>query len=194
MGLYKIDKQIVLMDGKNITIDIDIPFNGELDETRDYSIIEEMMIGGLYRGTKEAIDSYQNSDLPNKFIESQKFIVTNNLPTDVLGWCSDNADIYLEADAMQGIRHVSASFLLAHEVGHKILRYIDKDQALKDIADILAITPENCQFFLSEIFANACGNLASKDENYDVLGDRITFNEDISEAIKQRTLYNIYRA
>lgn len=194
MGLYKIDKKIVLMDGKKITIDIDIPFEGELDETCDYSFIEEMIISGLYRGTKEAIDSYQASELPNKFIENQKFIVTNNLPSDVLGRCSESADIYLDADAMQGIRSVSANFLLAHEVGHKILRYIDKDQALKDIGNIIGLPLEHYEIFLSEIFANACGNLASKDENYDVVGDRITFDEHTSEAIKQKTLYNIYRA
>lgn len=193
MGLYKIDKEIVLMDGKKITIDIDIPFDGELDESCDYSLIEETITSGLYRGTKKAIDSYKVSTLPDKFIEYQNFVVTNNLPRELLGANATNGDIHLEADAMQGICYVSASFLLAHEVGHKILNYIDKAKALKDIGDVLGLTSENLQIFLSEIFANACGNLASKDENYDVLGNRITFDENTSEAIKQRTLYNIYR-
>lgn len=193
MGLYKIDKEIVLMDGKSIIIDIDIPFAGELDETKDYSLIEEIMIESLYHGTRGAIEKYKASALPDKYIEHQSFIVTNNLPDKVLGAHATNGNICLEADAMQGICYVSASFLLAHEVGHKILNYIDKSKALKDIGDVLGLTSEYYQIFLSEIFADACGNLTSKDENYDVLGDRITFDENTSEAIKQRTLYNIYR-
>lgn len=191
MGLYKIDKTITLMDRKSIIVDIDIPFNGELEENRDYSLIEEIMTEGLYRGTKNAVESYCSSELPNKFILNQKIIVTNNLPESIIG-TRENDDIYLEADAIQGIRYVSANFLLAQEVGHKISKYIDKSKALQDIGDILGITSDNFQFFLLEIFANACGNIALNDECYDVFGDRLTFDELTPTAIKQKTLYNIY--
>lgn len=192
MGVYKIDKNIVLLDGKSITIDIDIPFNGELDENRDYSFIEDIMIQGLYRGTKEALEDYQQSELPNKFIEQQKIVVTNNLPECILGVCDVFNDIYLDADAMQGIRNVKPSFLFAHEVGHKILKYIDNAKTLKDLGDILGLAHEYHQAFLIEIFSEACGNIASNDNSYNVFGERLDIDESTNGAIKQKTLYNIY--
>lgn len=194
MGLYKIDKNIFLPDGKSIIIDIDIPFNGELDEEKDYSFIEETIIDGLYNGSKKAIDCYQASELPNKFIKRQNFFITNNIPNILLGVCDESGDIYLDADAIQGIRYVSAEFLLAHEVGHKILRYIDKNRVYKDIADVLGIDVDNFQIFLTETFANACGNIASGLECYDFLGERFSIEATQSEEIKRRTLYNIYRS
>lgn len=192
MGLYKIDKNISLLDGKSIAIDIDIPFSGEIDENGDYSFIEDIIVQGLYREAKGVLDGYQQSELPNKFIERQKMIITNNLPDSILGVCDVSNDIYLDADAMQGIRNIKPKSLFAHEVGHKILKYIDNIKALEDIGDFLGLKREYHLAILAEIFAEACGNIVSDESCYNVLGEKICVDHYTNEAIKQKTLYNIY--
>lgn len=93
---------------------------------------------------------------------------------------------------MQNICYVNPSFLLSHEIGHKILRYLDYETTLEELAKVLGIPREYCPQFLVETFANACGNIVYPSNCYDFLGHSIEITEEQQEAIKRRTLYNIY--
>lgn len=55
MGIYKINKNIVLLDGRSIQIDITIPFRGELDESSDYSFASDTLIKNIYDETKKLL-------------------------------------------------------------------------------------------------------------------------------------------
>lgn len=189
-----IEKEICRFDEYKAKIDIDIPIQGEItiDQKQD-EFFEEMLINQMIRGLDSARAKYKNSELPNLFIEYQNYIITNNLPDNILGMYDGSSDdIYFDADTISDIRGVEASFVHGHEVGHKIIRYRNMTGCLSDIAHILGVSLYGNEHRLKELLCDECGNLVAGTSR-----DRLLFNHLIEEGrrehIQKKILYNIYR-
>lgn len=194
-----IEKKICLMDGTNINIRINIPLDGyyQIDEKKD-EFITDIIINQVLRGLKQAIASYKNSELPNKFLHPQVFYITNELPFYTLGaFQLVGDDIIVDADAISNIRKTSSDFLLGHEMGHKICKYIDPQNAYESIASSFGISILDNEYFLREMYANICGLIVSgnNEEKLPHLGE-YTLNEALSqghtEHLKRQVLKSIY--
>lgn len=149
---------------KNITVDTDvvIPFEQEVRGDIDDSFIVETIINQGLRGLKESIKKYEESDLPNRFLEGQRFVITNKLPFYVYGYFYlPNDDIVLDSDTMTNIRRIEASFLLGHEMGHKIIRYRDTKASFAEIARLFQMSVEGNEYNLKEMYSDICGLIVS---------------------------------
>lgn len=194
-----IEKKICLLDGTKIEININIPLGDYciIDEKKD-EFMTDILTNQILNGLRHSLDAYKNSELPNKFLHPQIFIVTNELPFYMLGafhLVGDN--IVVDADAISNIRRTSSDFLLGHEMGHKICKYKDYQDAYESIASSFGISVNGNEAFLSEMYANLCGLIVSKndDEKLPHLDD-YSLNETLSpmhtEHLKRQVLKSVY--
>lgn len=199
MAVKLIQKDICLMDGTRIKVDIHIPLRYEsvLDDSQDEWIME-MLNNQVIIGLRRSIDAYKSSELPNKFLYPQNYIITNEVPQGAFGaFYLDGDDIIVEADTISNIGKVKSSFLLGHEMGHKIAKYIDTTDALYSIASSFGMGVEGNEEFLNEVYANLCGIIVSgKNETplanmgYHSLNDLLSNGH--TEHLKRKVLSNIY--
>lgn len=168
MAIVPIKKDIMLFDGKKISIDVDIPIDGPImvDE-EGYEAGVELLINQYYREVKRAIEAYNKSDLPSSFIDSQKFLVKDVSYYDyeefhrIYGLYNYYYDIILfDPDAISGIWHITPEFLIGHEVGHKIAQYKMNDEDKEEIRSLLGLCTVN-EHIIQETFADACGDIVN---------------------------------
>lgn len=148
----------------NIIVDTDIllTFDEEVRDDIDDSFLVKTVIYQSVEGIKSAIHKYEESELPNRFLEGQRFVVTNKLPSHIYGYFYlPNDDIVLDADAVSNIRRIESSFLFGHEMGHKIIRYRDTSSSQKEIARIFQMSVEGNEQNLKELYSDIIGLIAS---------------------------------
>ena len=134
-------------------------------------------------------NQYDNSPLPQKYIKEQEFIVTV-LPRIILGcFCYINDKIYVDADEISNIRRINASFLLGHEIGHKISKYIDTKDIYNEISRLFCI-PISRKDILEETLADLVGFVVSNNGSFSYPID--TDNRK-KEYAKRKVLTSIYR-
>ncbi len=194
-----IQKNVCLMDGTKIKVDISIPLRSEsvLDESQEEWVME-MLNNQVIRGLTSSIDAYKNSELPNRFLYPQNYTITNSMPADALGaFCLRGDDIFIDADAISNIGRISSSFLLGHEMGHKIEKYTDPTEAFWAIASAFGMGIQDNEEFLREMYADICGIIVSQNNDASLahLGGyslNEVFSNDHTEHLKRRVLSNIY--
>lgn len=194
-----VQKNVCLMDGTKIKVDIRIPLSYEsvLDDSQDEWVME-ILNNQVIRGLRQTIDAYKESELPDRFLYPQNYIITNVISENTLGaFCLVGDDIIVDADTISNITATKSSFLLGHEMGHKIEKYIDPIEAYINIASSFGISIDGNEEFLSEIFADLCGLIVSKNNEASIphLGG-YSFNAILSnghtEHLKRKVLGNIY--
>ena len=121
-----------------------------------------------------------------RFLRSQNFIVTNDLPRDIYGYYSQSGDIFLDADAINGIRGYSSQFLFGHELGYKIQRYRDVEPCYDIIRRVYDTSEETFQrAVLSDIF----GSIVSGKKEI----DDYPMEEAVQNQLKLEALKSVYR-
>lgn len=173
---------------RNITVDTDIKltFDREVDDNIDDSFVVDTIIYQGLNSIKRSISAYEQSDLPNRFLEGQRFILTNKLPYYIYGYFYlPNDDIVLDADSMNNIRRVEANFLFGHEMGHKIIRYRDTSKSFAEIAKVLQMGIDGNEYNLKELYADICGLIVS-DFNRQQEDDKVTH-------LKRKVLSDMHR-
>lgn len=192
--IHKVEKSIVKFNDYSVKVDIDIPISGveTIDPAND-EFMTEILVNQFIRGLERARERYKNSCLPNAFIDYQEYLITNNLPDDILGMFDGTSDIiYFDADTISDIRGIEASYVHGHEVGHKIIKYRRMNQCLNDIAHVLGVGLNGNEGKLKELLCDECGNLVAGTAR-----DRLLFNHRIEkpkrEYVQRKILYHIYR-
>lgn len=189
-----VKKDIMLLDGKRIIIDVDFPIDGPItvdEEGYEHGI--ELLMCQYYNAVKRAIEAYNNSDLPTRFIEAQKFIVTDLSfagPGNLGLYDRQSDTIFFAPNAISGIG-CNGEFLMGHEVGHKIERYKLIDEETKEeIRSILGLCSFN-EHIIKETFADACGDIVynKQDSYHQFLPD----DEKRREKLKNLVLKTSYR-
>lgn len=192
MELKQIRKEIYLPEGIDVLVDIDIPLSINVLSEKDDSMMDEMLINQVYRGIKGALEDYRNSELPDKFLVGQKFIITNKMPLNTHGrFYLIGDDIMVDADSISGIRRIDASFLLGHEMGHKYEKYLDLRDAYEAIANMLGMSTRGNEHLLLEIFADECGNIAINNLR-DSESQIVSMSEDKRKYLQRKILGSIY--
>lgn len=158
---------------------IDIP------ERREEEFLE-LIANNCFSSIKRCVSAYEKSPLPERFIKSQNFIVTNDLPRDIYGYYSQSGDIFLDADALNGIRGYSSQFLFGQQFGYKIQHYKDVGPCYDIISRVYDTSEENFQrLVLSDIF----GSIVSGKKEI----DRYPMEEEVQNQLKLEALKSVYR-
>lgn len=192
-----IQKDICLMDGTIIKVDIQIPLEHEsvIDENQE-EWVKEMMTEQVLRGLKESIAAYKTSELPNRFLYPQKYIITNVTP--FLGtYFLIGDDIMVDSDGISNITGTENTFLLGHEMGHKIAKYKDPTEAFYSIASAFGINVQDNEELLREIYSDLCGIIVSDNNEAPLVhlgGNSLNevLSNDHTEHLKRQVLRNIY--
>lgn len=193
MQVKSINKEIALLDGIRITIDIDILLSDTAIIREEDSFIDDMLVNQVLNGLKDSIERYKESEMPNKFIKNQRYIITNKLPSNIKGVFSSIRDeIYVDADVISGITNLGAAFLHGHEVGHKIEKYFNLLAVYEEIAHILDLSVSGNEYLISETFADECGNITAQ-SNIDHGLLRYPLEQEKREYIHRKILYNLYK-
>lgn len=146
----------------------------------------ELIANQCFSSIKRCVSAYEKSPLPERFIKSQNFIVTNDLPRDIYGYYSQSGDIFLDADAINGIRGYSSQFLFGHELGYKIQRYRDVEPCYDIIRRVYDTSEETFQrAVLSDIF----GSIVSGKKEI----DDYPMEEEVQNQLKLEALKSVYR-
>ena len=185
-----INKQIFLSKHFiNVTTFIDIFVRDEFAITipeRTEEEFLEMMANQYFSSIKRCVSAYEKSPLPERFLKSQAFIVTNVLPRNVYGIYAIDGNIYFDADAINGIRVFSSQFLFGHELGYKIQRYRDVEPCYDIIRRVYDTSEENFQrLVLSDIF----GSIVSGEKEI----DDYPMGEEVQSQLKLEALRSVYR-
>lgn len=197
MTIKLIQKDICLMDGTKIKIDIQIPLEYDIPIDKiNEEFVEQTMIEQFLRGLRESISAYKASELPDRFLYPQEYIITNVTP--FLGtYFLMGDDIMISADGISNITGTENTFLLGHEMGHKIDKYKDTTDAFYSIATSFGMNVQDNEEFLREMYADICGIIVSGNNEAplvhlgghslnDILSDRHTEN------LKRQVLRNVY--
>lgn len=188
-----IKKEVVLLDGQKVTIDIAIPIRGEVVVTDD-DFIKEILVNQVIRGLKGAISDYKRSELPDKFIQDQRFIITNKLPWNVAGFFNLETDtIYADADVMSDITRCRANYFLGREEGHKLMKYRNTTESFEAIASCLGIGVAGNEELIKEIFLDTCGSIVSGDD-VDNEQSIVPLEENKKQYVKKNILRDVYRS
>lgn len=139
-----------------------------------------------FSSIKRCVSAYEKSPLPERFIKSQDFIITNNLPRDIYGYYSQKGNIYFDADAINGIRGFSSQFLFGHELGYKIQRYRDVGPCYDIIRRVYDTSEQSFQsLVLSDIF----GSIVSGKKEI----DDYPMEKEVQNQLKLEALKSVYR-
>jgi len=186
-----IKKDIVLLDGQRVTIDIAIPIRGEVIVTDD-DFIKEILVNQITRGLKGAISDYKKSELPDKFIQDQKFIITNKLPWNVAGFFNPDTDtIYADADVISDFTCCKANYFLGREEGNKIMKYRNTTESFEAISSALGIGVSGNEELLKEVFIDICGSIVASDDERTQLA--LPLEEKKKQYVKRYILRDVYR-
>lgn len=157
--IKRINRKLTLEGNINIYFDLEIPL-GIPSINFDDSDIENMLINQYLRGIRSAILSYRNSELPSVFLEDQNIVVTNKLPEDIYGAMTMVGDtMIIDADAISDIRAIEASFLFAHEMGHKIIKYRPMKDSRGLVSSFLGVN-EHAKKLIDEALSDEMGNMS----------------------------------
>lgn len=139
-----------------------------------------------FNSIKRCVSDYEKSPLPERFIKSQEFIITNHLPSNIYGYYSQRGEIFLDADAIRGIRGYSSQFLFGHELGNKIQRYRDVGPCYDIISRVYDTSEESFKrAVLSDIFGSI---VSGEKEIYDY-----PMEEEVQSQLTLEALKSVYR-
>ena len=173
----------------NVLVLIDILVRDEHAITITERAEEEflkIMADQCFSSIKRCVSAYEKSPLPERFIKSQDFIITNYLPRDIYGYYSQKGNIYFDADAINGIRGFSNQFLFGHELGYKIQRYRDVEPCYDIIRRVYDTSEETFQrLVLSDIFGSIVSGKKEMDD--------YPMEEEVQSQLKLEALKSIYR-
>lgn len=197
MTIKLVQKDICLMDGTKIQVDIQIPleFDVAIDKKSE-EWVEKMMIEQVLRGLKESIAAYKNSELSDRFLYPQKYIITNVTP--FLGtYFLIGDDIMVDADGISNITVTENTFLLGHEMGHKIAKYKDTTDAFYSIASSFGMNVPDNEEFIREIYSDLCGIIVSGNNDAPLVHlGRHSLNDVLPERnvelLKRKVLGSVY--
>lgn len=190
--MYTIDKEYFLTDHcNNVLVQATIcaehdkkaktkSQRAEEESQRAKEEILESIANQCFRTVSQNIYAYNKSLLPERFIRSQNFIVTNWLPSYVYGYYNPNGDtIYFDGDAIRGLSRFSSLFLFGQQLGYKIQHYKDEEPCYEIIRRECGIYNEQMQrTILSGIF----GSLALKEYKADEFPiEEVAQMEDLSK-------------
>ena len=192
MAIVRINKKVYEWEEYLAEFDIGISVRDD-SEICDTDFIEEMLINQCNKGIKLSRDSYKKSELPDRFIEGQKYLITNELPDGILGMYNPVTDqVCFDADTISDIKMPEAAYIHGHEIGHKIIKYKNMDLCFKDIAEILSVSLLGNDYYIKELFCDECGNIVANTNN-----DRYLFGcsipKPLRKQIQRKILYHIYR-
>ena len=154
-----IEKKLFIPDYNN-TVYVECPFMDFGFEDYKVDSFTEVLCSQYKRGLIEALDKYNVSPLPNKYINGQDFLV-KVFPSHYYGFFHYDGDIIeVDADTISGMRKICSSYLLGHELGHKISKYIDTDEVFEELGSIFDI-PMSRKDILEETFADVVGYTVS---------------------------------
>ena len=194
MQLYSLEKKIFLPKSlATAEINIKIPLSDSAVIREDDDFIDNILVNQYCNGLESAVFDFENSELPSIFINGQRFLITNNLPVGFYGlFCLTEDDLIVaDADTISNIRKLRASYLLAHEMGHKIAKYRDTREAYKELAQIFGISLKEHEDIIAEIYADICGNIVTDSNDYHLI-DRPVSKAD-NEHAKQLVLKSVYK-
>ena len=189
--MIKVTEKNVYLPKYNNDVHIHIitPVNDDMVASlteKDEDLINNIIINQIIFNLDKCIKAYEKSELPDRFINQQSFIITNSIPKDLFGCYMYNGDIYLNPDVLSGICFLSNKFIFGHEMAHKIEKYRNLEELYTVIRRIYDTNDET---FLKEVFSDICGTLVSKKKEI----TRYPLNEEIYNNLKQKTLKCIYR-
>ena len=139
-----------------------------------------------FSSIKRCVSAYEKSPLPERFIKSQDFIITNHLPSNIYGYYSQSGDIFLDADAINGMRSFSSQFLFGHELGHKIIEYRDVEKCYNIIGRVYDTSEKS---FQKEVLSDIFGSIVSGRNEI----DRYPMEEEVQNQLKLEALKSVYR-
>lgn len=173
----------------NVLVDVSIPIKRNVLSPSDDDWMTNYLYNQYKNGLKETINQYDNSPLPKKYIDGQEFIVTI-LPREILGcFYYINDEIYVDADAISNIKRINAAFLLGHEIGHKISKYIYTKTIYNEISRIFNISSSKKEI-LNETFADLVGFIVNDNGSFSY---PIKTDDRKKEYAKRKVLEGIYR-
>ena len=197
MTIKLVQKDICLMDGTKIKIDIQIPLKYDVAiDKRNEEFVEQIMIEQFLRGLKESIAAYKASELPDRFLYPQEYIITNVTP--FLGtYFLLGDDIMISADGISNITGTENTFLLGHEMGHKIDKYKETTDAFYSIATSFGMNVQDNEEFLREMYADICGIIVSGNNDAPLVHlGRLSLNDVLPdrnvELLKRKVLGSVY--
>ena len=186
--MINIEKKVHLPEHNNyLNIYIEIYGNDEYIISQKEELLQSGLINQYVTNLKKCIIAYELSPLPERFINSQKFNITNTEPYVFCGaYNINNGDIYLNPDSLIGISDYSGEFVFGHEIGHKIQEFRNCEEVYEIVRRIYNT---NNPYFLEEIFSDICGTMVSQKKEI----KRYPMNEEIHNILKQKVLKCIYR-
>lgn len=202
--IKKIEKKVFLPNyGVNLDIDLAIPVENPTTDEKEDEFIKDAMVNQITRSLTSALESYRINKLPTSFTKGQELVVTTDLAYDTPGLFDRRTDIiYLDPNYITiCMRSISPSFILGHEMGHKIDKYRDTTEVYDQIADFFGISRYN-EHVISEIYSDIVGNIAARGYNEspdrDASDELIYHAEEVltpeeSTYIKKRVLHSIYK-
>ena len=188
-----INKKIYLLKhNNNVLVDVSIPIKRNILSPKDDDWMIDCLCNQYKNGLQEALNQYDNSPLPKKYIDGQDFIVTI-LPREIIGhFIYFNDEIYVDADAISNIRRTNAANLIGHEIGHKISKYLNTKN-IKSIYDeisrIFYISSSNKEK-LNETFADLVGFIVDDNGTFSYPIDK---DNGKKQYAKRKVLESIYR-
>ena len=153
-----------LENGIIVNCDINIPIEGdEATEIYDKRMdsLRPMLTAQYLNAIKEVLSDYEQSSLPQRFIENQKILICDLLETANLDGVIDRStDIMIvDANTLSGMSDkISPSFLFGYLMGSKIAKYKATPELYGEIFRTLDLLPQyNNDKILKEIYAEECG-------------------------------------
>ena len=155
MQLVNLKKEIILPFSSKGLIEVNIPLEDEIEVKEDVNDLVMNVWANLTEDNlRNAIKRYEEGKLPNKFLYSQEYIITDNLPSDTEYSYFDNTTekMYFNIYAINGLnKHLaSADAIFGLAMGDKIFKYIDKKAVLIEIQKILRKYQDAIIKYLSE--------------------------------------------
>lgn len=173
----------------NVLVDVSIPIERNILSPSDDEWMANCLCNQYKNGLKEALNQYDNSPLPKKYIDGQDFIVTI-LPREILGGFSYIDDkIYVDADAISNIKRINATFLMGHEIGHKISKYIYTKDIYDEISILFYISSSKKEV-ITETFADLVGFIINDNGTFSY---PIDADSEKKGYAKKKVLESIYR-
>ena len=173
-----------------------LSFNLLSEEKRERldMIVEDFMVPQYRRGLKEAINKYENSGLPLKYIKNSDFYI---IAMGSINGIFDGYDIWINANSISSI-DLDSSFVVGHEVGHKILYIQEKNNPnnynsfLDEIESLTGISKNAYHYyengrrfhFLKEFICDEIGSLVAGNNNDYIFN----FEEDLRNRVRRKIM------
>lgn len=187
MLAYELNKEICLLNGIKLLIELHIPLERKLTSVEEDNYMNEILIKQITMGFRKAIKDYEESVLLDKFLYGSPYQVSNNLGDEEYGMYDTEKNIItFDADTISGLFDDN-SYTLAHEVGHRIFQHKGNEEIMEEIANIAEVSTKD-ERLIKELYANECGNIATKSFDDYI----ISLTKQKHQALQRKILANIY--